>query len=691
MRKLMIALLTMMLLFFTSIAFSESAVATLQEMYATAELKMATGDYSSAAELFEKMGSYSDCSQMAMYCKAISAAEDLSLYDIAIDAFTQLGDFKDCSQMVIYYTGRAGEAAADRIIENFDDYSDEDLNKAKEEYLALAKAKYTELALFKDSMNRIKNCGEKQECIKTELLRRSNESIKSIYATAKQFENAGEFTKAIDLYKTIPDYEDVAERILICWYNEGARLSSDEKYAEAAKAFLSAEKYADAPERYCESWYLEGFKRRNTANWEGAVIAFNNAGNYKDSMEQIKETHYLHADDCVINQQLLEAIGIYQSISDYKDSNDKVSEYTYEVAKKYEEAKYFNEAKKYYESVGNYEDAPQKAVQMQEQILSASWYPIRSNGKFGFCTQYGEVIMECQWTAVSRFDDGLSIVKDGDKKAGAINKLGEYVFEYENCVLNKVDGYIVKWDRGHTYGLYDYEGACLFETKDCRKFYFGDGIVTYLTNDYGLFFYNIQTKKTVQYPEKAFSTNGFSEGWCVIEGFSDTFCLGTDYKTKVSFEEGITANFNSFHDGMIRVQKGSSQQRGYADTTGKTVIPCKWGYYSGEFSEGLVNVQDSSGGKWGYIDKEGNQIIELVYEEALPFSEGLACVTVDDKAGYIDRTGAMVIEPQFDSAYSFDDGLATVEKDGKQYYINQTGDLVLSREYSILKGMVPVF
>ena len=65
------------------------------------------------------------------------------------------------------------------------------------------------------------------------------------------------------------------------------------------------------------------------------------------------------------------------------------------------------------------------------------------------------------------------------------------------------------------------------------------------------------------------------------------------------------------------------------------------------------------------IDKKGNIVIEELPKvggeiDHLFFSEGLACIKVNDKYGYIDKTGKFVIEPQFDFAQNFSDGLALI-------------------------------
>lgn len=50
--------------------------------------------------------------------------------------------------------------------------------------------------------------------------------------------------------------------------------------------------------------------------------------------------------------------------------------------------------------------------------------------------------------------------------------------------------------------------------------------------------------------------------------------------------------------------------------------------------------------KWGYMDKDGNVVINPQFDDAGPFSEGLAAVRIgnDDSGqyGYIDKAGKMV-------------------------------------------------
>jgi hypothetical protein len=172
--------------------------------------------------------------------------------------------------------------------------------------------------------------------------------------------------------------------------------------------------------------------------------------------------------------------------------------------------------------------------------------------------------------------------------------------------------------------------------------------------------------------------------------------------------------FRDFHEGLAAVMRGEpygypvgKQQWGFIDTAGYIVIPLRydkvndfsegravvgnvgerglaWGIIDREgneilppgayggimcFSEGLAAVGKSW--HWGFIDPDGNEVIEPQYEDALPFSQGLAAVSVsvgeawyDRKWGFIDTTGEVVVPFIFDEVRSFSEGIAWVKYNG---------------------------
>ena len=83
-------------------------------------------------------------------------------------------------------------------------------------------------------------------------------------------------------------------------------------------------------------------------------------------------------------------------------------------------------------------------------------------------------------------------------------------------------------------------------------------------------------------------------------------------------------------------------------------------------------------GKWGFIDTEGTIVINPQFDDAGPFSEGLAHVIIDSKGGFIDTKGQYVSNPQFDSAWDFSEGLARVRIGGKEGFVDIEGNIVIN-------------
>ena len=108
-------------------------------------------------------------------------------------------------------------------------------------------------------------------------------------------------------------------------------------------------------------------------------------------------------------------------------------------------------------------------------------------------------------------------------------------------------------------------------------------------------------------------------------------------------------------------------------------------YFLDDYHEGLCLVKTQFVGqfKYGFIDKYGKLAIPFRdYDDCYHFSEGLACVTKDEKSGFIDKKGNIVIPLIYDENTSyrlnfFHDGIAIVKKDGKYGVIDKLGRTVI--------------
>lgn len=147
-----------------------------------------------------------------------------------------------------------------------------------------------------------------------------------------------------------------------------------------------------------------------------------------------------------------------------------------------------------------------------------------------------------------------------------------------------------------------------------------------------------------------------------------------------------------FTEGLAAVCQVNTEygwdEWGYIDETGQIVIPMEYDD-ADPFSDGLAAVFNRMGWSlggwdagWRFIDKTGTVVIPHIYDDMYgTFSEGLLAVSRDEKFGYIDQTGQLVIPLEYDGASDFSYGVASVKKDGKWGCINKNGQIVVPFEY----------
>jgi hypothetical protein len=162
-------------------------------------------------------------------------------------------------------------------------------------------------------------------------------------------------------------------------------------------------------------------------------------------------------------------------------------------------------------------------------------------------------------------------------------------------------------------------------------------------------------------------------------------------------------------DPLVVVQNG---RYGYIDHNGAVVIQPQF-WWGDDFDHGFAEVYvcsrlvsiDASGkvvprrpanpselrprrvgGKAGFIDASGQFKIQPSFDDALPFSDGVAAVKVGESWGFIDSSGREMLPPMFKEAYYFRQGVGLVETNKGYVLIDKSGT-VLAYGYEQLKGI----
>ena len=303
-----------------------------------------------------------------------------------------------------------------------------------------------------------------------------------------------------------------------------------------------------------------------------------------------------------------------------------------------------------------------------------------NTGKWGFADKEGNEILPCKYDDIEPYDNGLAAVET-DGKWGFIDKKGTEItpFKYD---------YVGNFSEGM---------AAICEGK-------------YPNDKWG--FVDNTGKEVV--PCKYDYAYPFSEGMAVVrEGDWENGKWGFIDKTG---EKVISCKYdyvNNFSEGMAAVGIGADWENGkwgFIDKTGKEVTPLQYcvpenaleGPEPPAFSEGMVAVRDAETNKMGFVDKTGKEVVPCIYDDAYPFSEGMAAVCEGDwgtgKWGFIDKVGEKVISCKYDYVNNFSEGMAAVREDkypnDKWGFVDKTGKEVVPCQYELaadyIEGMAPV-
>src|SRR6056297_1414971 len=144
----------------------------------------------------------------------------------------------------------------------------------------------------------------------------------------------------------------------------------------------------------------------------------------------------------------------------------------------------------------------------------------------------------------------------------------------------------------------------------------------------------------------------------------------------------------TFHEGYENTNPwGSKELMGYIDTTGKLVVDLKYDY-ADAFLNGMGKVEKK--GKYGFIDaRTRKQVIPCKYKKADFFINGYARVKDSINWKIIDKKGNVVVEyPYIEYTYNVHTDIIPVAKSdtGKYGIMNARGELVVPLKYDKIKS-----
>ncbi|MFH1875804.1 MAG: WG repeat-containing protein [Candidatus Omnitrophota bacterium] len=304
---------------------------------------------------------------------------------------------------------------------------------------------------------------------------------------------------------------------------------------------------------------------------------------------------------------------------------------------------------------------------------------------YGYIDSVGTMVIPAQYHAAASFSGGLSRV-DVRSKRQFINQQGEVVFGVSGSMLPQdfseglavVGVHDTKSGR-QRYGYLDEKGNFAIAPQFYAAGPFSEGLAAvkfsegYNANNWG---YIDRTGKVIIEP-KYYEAGNFHRKRAFVQlleertpgmGEIHSFVIDNSGKPIIDFSR---AGFDAYHPGAA-LRLNSTYVH-----SGKQNEP--EGYYS--FGAPLVPVCGSNPYKIGYIDSMGAFVVPPRFDDARPFSEGLAAVKIGTQWGYIDERGTMLITPMYDAAGDFSEQRAVIERNGKYGYIDQKGTVVVEPQF----------
>lgn len=306
----------------------------------------------------------------------------------------------------------------------------------------------------------------------------------------------------------------------------------------------------------------------------------------------------------------------------------------------------------------------QVADDYERALFAEGPEPARIGARWGFVDETGKFVVPPRFDGAKGFGkDGLAIVQLDDpaglgRREGFIDKVGNVVVPARYDMLRPYSGGLAVFRLGVKWGALDRQGREAIPPRFGHLAPFAENGLAPASLDYR----PGEDKARFGYVDRT--------GRFVIP---ENFTYAGSF-TPVPADGGTDAP-----DGLARVVLAGGDG-GYIDPLGKILTRFPAGLIVGGVSSGgLVRVQDMTSAKYGFADRTGKIVIPVRFEQAGGFApNGLASARENGKAGYIRADGSWAIAPRFALAGTFDRfGQAQAEEEGGgNVLIDRTGAVV---------------
>ena len=103
------------------------------------------------------------------------------------------------------------------------------------------------------------------------------------YKKAQELLDQGDYEAASRIYSSLGDYQDSAEKLKECRYQQACAALEQGGYERAVMLFQQLGEYQDSQDKVLESQYREAISLFDEGDYEVAQLRFASLGDYEDS------------------------------------------------------------------------------------------------------------------------------------------------------------------------------------------------------------------------------------------------------------------------------------------------------------------------------------------------------------------------------------------------------------------------
>ncbi|MBE6651045.1 MAG: WG repeat-containing protein [Ruminococcaceae bacterium] len=284
----------------------------------------------------------------------------------------------------------------------------------------------------------------------------------------------------------------------------------------------------------------------------------------------------------------------------------------------------------------------------EEKILDLSkGFTYRSDGKWGFLDEDGNVATDAVFTAIGVFgENGLIPAKMGDKW-GYLDTKGEVVIEPNYYVAEPFgeNGLAVISFDGITLGVIDKSGQVIIEPK---------------------------------WHKISFQENGLAIVGIDYNGYLNNFYYGVIDKFGTCIVEPTYAGIEHFGANGLAVCVTPDNKRGYINEKGEEIIPPMY-YYCDNFKDlKIAQVAISKGDYYHFINEKGEAITDAIYGGSYTGTKNgfIIASVINYKCCLLDQDGNIILDAIYDRITELDNGILYLEKDGRFGFADKNGNLL---------------